>query len=308
MEARKAALAWRAPLKPGGKRVSRRDPSKLIENYGAIRKRVESVKRVSEDDLRHWNEFDFCERYQGLGRSPEKSAQLWVEAVHGRFPPWTPSWSRGEQCVCKLDPATIRKKHSVGVKDETSKAQRRDMELKISPKAQKRLKRDGGNLLPSDDDGVFPPAACASPKDSRPSGAATVAAVSPSPQPVVAAARARSSAHSAPGSFARPRPQRMLPSSFIPHGGGLAMTTAGGIPKAGGGGLGVGGGVEGCAVAKVPKLKALPLGGSSGEELREELFAFDDIVEDPVDFTKILSHMPTLVEEAFQANKVEKGD
>ena len=65
--------------------------------------------------------------------------------------------------------------------------------------------------------------------------------------------------------------------------------------------------MDGGVVGKVTRPKPAAPALISGEELREELFSFDDIIEDPCDFTKVVELMPRLVEEAFEANKVEKG-
>ena len=74
-----------------------------------IGKKLDFAKLAKHDDLEHFNQFDFEERYMGLGYSRAEGTDMFRSARAGKFPPWAPSRSRNQPTVCKLKPEKISK-------------------------------------------------------------------------------------------------------------------------------------------------------------------------------------------------------
>ena len=104
-KAKQAVLALRSEPRRGKARAPRRDASTYMDSLRGTAQDRRTL--AAKDKLVHWNEFDFCERYEGLGRSPEKAQALWLLARAGNNPPWTPTRSRGQDSVAKLDPEVV---------------------------------------------------------------------------------------------------------------------------------------------------------------------------------------------------------
>ena len=79
----------------------------------AVLQTVRRKKHQVVDKVLHFNEYEFTEHFMMMGFKMSDGTRLFQEAVDGRFPPYTPSFARGEQTVCKLAPREIIKVNEI---------------------------------------------------------------------------------------------------------------------------------------------------------------------------------------------------
>ena len=84
--------------------------------------------------------------YEARNRTETQANELWVMARKGKFPPWIPTISRGEEAVGRLGPERLSSKRLSEVVDAKPLKKGAAKKAKIDTSA---LNADGFDLLPS---------------------------------------------------------------------------------------------------------------------------------------------------------------
>ena len=286
---RSAILALRVPTSRDS-RTRVRQPTAFEE--ACKRRQVQEKKIAKEDDLKHYNEFDFCERYRKQHYDDATCKLFFQRARKGEFPPWTPSTARGEPCVCKLAPQTVKAVRSVAEQKCCKKRNKPGSPLEVNARSTKRLRVDGVELLPRDSDNEF-----AEPREARAASSDAATGVSASRASSAADRRVADGGLATLPALAK-TPQavvpgtRRFPSSFSGSDDGLRMTRD------------VQAQAPSPAAAKVAG-KRQPVQMPTVEELREEMMGFIDSIEDPCDFTRAQQVMDLVATSVLNEFKVK---
>ena len=121
------------------------------------KRNIDSKSIETNAALEHYNEWDFTERMKGFNVEPAEIPSLWKSARLGQYGPYGPSInSAGEDCVCKLSPEQLSRRHTIAQQESKACKRKAGKPLRVASKRLETMKADGLELLaPFDGDEDF---------------------------------------------------------------------------------------------------------------------------------------------------------
>ena len=298
-KAARKAFAILAEPTSSARRAAPRDRDSFKQSL-VKRKASSSIKLKT--DLVHWNQFDWIERYTLVFQSEIEAKRMWRVARRGQYPPWTPSTNTaGEPCLAKMEPerlcASTGETNTIKRPRRGSVALPRPAGSSIPHGGAIELLPDTGDVEEENDD-----------DDEESEPAPEAEGRSPGPPAGIQACSERAVAVTPV-----PKPRRSFPASFQDGDADGASDPLLGnrLPakawKRGGLKL------ASDAPAPAPAEPAAPPSGKkqhqkeivvTAESLREELAQFDDLIDDPLHFSKVMSMWRKLHEFEIAKNEV----